>query len=228
MTWYAPAPSANSAPPRSTSIGRGCLAHLHRAGRLAVLHVEASIVTGPCVTLRFFSDERGLVERAPCRSASPIGVFAVSTMTMSPPSSLISVEVAIGIVWPLTAMRHAVVPAEPAASGDGGLRDADAAASTVFCSATVFGSTVISFSRVRHLGRHRLLEPPAEVLGQELLGRGEHRHVVHRAREAVALVGRHEVLDREAAVAQRDDDLVGLGLASRAGRWRPARRAAAS
>jgi hypothetical protein len=53
---------------------------------------------------------------------------------------------------------------------------------------------------------------PPRCFAEERLRRGEHGHVVHGPREAVALVGRDEVLDREAALAQRDDDLVGLGL----------------
>jgi hypothetical protein len=78
-------------------------------------------------------------------------------------------------------------------------------------SITVLGSTVISFSRAS-VSACALLVPAAQVLGQELLGRREACHVVDGAREAVALVGSDHVLDGEPAIAERDHDLVGLGL----------------
>ena len=62
------------------------------------------------------------------------------------------------------------------------------------------------------LRRHALLTTSPEVLRQELLGRREHRHVVHGPHEAVPFVGRDRVLHREPAVPERHDDLVGLGL----------------
>ena len=52
-----------------------------------------------------------------------------------------------------------------------------------------------------------LLEPAAQVLGQELLRRGEHRQVVDGVGEAVTLVVGDQVLHREVTLAQRNDDL---------------------
>ena len=59
---------------------------------------------------------------------------------------------------------------------------------------------------------HRRLGAPPEVLGEEGLGGGVLGELVRLAAEAVAFVLRHDVLDRIAAVAQRDHDLVALGL----------------
>src|ERR1019366_589259 len=55
-----------------------------------------------------------------------------------------------------------------------------------------------------HLRRPPWLVAAVQVLRQEFLRRHEHRRVVYRTGEPVAFVGRHDVLHREIAVAQRD------------------------
>ena len=62
------------------------------------------------------------------------------------------------------------------------------------------------------LFRFRVLEPAAQVLGQEALGGGEELHAVLGLGEAVALVGEQQVLVVDALLGQRGDDLLGLGL----------------
>ena len=55
--------------------------------------------------------------------------------------------------------------------------------------------------------RRRFLVTAAEIFREELLRACKHRHVVYRTRKAVSFIRRHDVLDRESAVAQRTQHL---------------------
>ena len=82
---------------------------------------------------------------------SPIGVAATSVATMSPFSSAIVCVTAIENVWP-PALISALYLEVPAFRSTEGFGAPTAAGSTFFARTTVFGSTVISFSRAATSG----------------------------------------------------------------------------
>ena len=188
---------------------------------------DRSIATGPCLTVRF---RRMSVPFSDCCRVDGFAHRHLRRLGNDPRASLF-LELASGSS--ATSTGHPSRSSRcklrcPALQIDCRLRSGDRRRIDLLRQRDDLGIDRDLLQTCRHFRLHVLLVPAVEMLREELLGGGEHRHVVHRPRKPVAFVGRHDVLDREPAIAERDDDLVRLGFASRADRWRPGRPGAAS